>query len=403
MEKTFTGLAVMRTTFSFRMEFAHNLAARSEAEALLVVVAARGGGVGYGQVLPRSYLTGETMDSAMRDIGERWWPRIAELEVPLHEGWGGCAAAFAPIFNEADARGANASYAGVDVAAMSAFAASAGVPVWPVRAERPLPLVGVIPRASPKTAIRLARLLKWLGYRRFKVKVARHPEDDTARLKAVRRAVGLSCALYADANGAWEWDEAIERIRGMSEFGVSLAEEPLNAASAAAADFRRLERETGVAVMADESLCTTADAAGLLDRGAPSWWNIRLCKNGGYSGAAALADYAKRNGAKIYGGVLVGETGAMAAAARAAFFGIGAECGEYGFPRVFLKGDPFRGSPPGYRGVFSPPDGSRAGTGVSAKTIPLLREARSIWIAGDGAGFASLINQCVKRGLSRRG
>lgn len=341
-------LEVWKAAFPFRMTFSHNLASRREAETLLVLLEDSRGLSGYGQVLPRAYLTGESLDGAAGAIRERWWPALHPLTLPEGADWEGVLALLAPLFREADSLRLSASYAGVD-AAVFALAARAGR--FP-RAAGPFPLVGVVPASSPGKAAWLVRMLRLLGYRRFKVKVGRDAAADRARLDAVCRAAGKGCWLAADANAAWQWDEAIERMRELARFGVAVVEEPLRREDAAEADFRRLEERAGVQAMADESLCTLSDAKRLLEQGSPSWWNLRVAKNGGVSGAAAIAALAREAGVRLYGGILVGETGALAAAGRFVLPLVGAECGEYGFSRVFLRGDPFRGTPAGYRGWY---------------------------------------------------
>ncbi len=59
-------LEVWKAAFPFRMTFSHNLASRCEAETLLVLLEDAQGRCGYGQVLPRGYLTGESLESEGR-------------------------------------------------------------------------------------------------------------------------------------------------------------------------------------------------------------------------------------------------------------------------------------------------------------------------------------------------
>lgn len=377
----FTGITVWKAIFPLRVTFAHNLATRDQAETLLVRVTTEQGAVGFGQALPRAYLTGETMESAAEDIRRLWWPRVRGLELPVKQGVAGALAALAQVFAGADAARRNASYAALDVAAIDAFGNAAGVPVvlHDAGGVSSLPLVGVVPAASPRKAYILARLLRWLGYRHFKVKVGKDAARDAVRIDVVRRAVGNACRIDADANAAWEWDEAVERMRELRGRGIAVVEEPLLAKAAETADFQALEAATGVEIMADESLCTLADAESLLERGSPSWWNVRLAKNGGFAGVSALGELAEKRALKVYGGILVGETGVLAAAGRAALFGIGAKCGEYGFSRFFLRGDPFRGSPAGYRGILRAPDSGTRGLGIRLRDSGLGGDITLLW------------------------
>lgn len=385
----FTGMRVWRASFGLRLKFSHARAERERVETLLVAVSCSNGGVGFGQALPREYLTGETAATALEDIRSRWWPALTALRLEDDASFADAVEALAPLFTAADAERKNASYAAVDVAALSAFAAGAGVPC---RGEigsatvpvGNMPLVGVLSAASPAKAAWMARLLKGLGYARFKVKVGKDALADTARLAAVRRVVGADAWLAVDANGVWEYDEALERLRGLRRFAIALVEEPLAPAIAAETDFSALEKLSGFPLMVDESLCTIMDAESLLRRGTPSWWNLRLAKNGGFAGWRRFSRLAAQHGITVYGGILVGETAALAAAARAAWFSAGGPvCGEYGFPRIFLRGDPFRGGPGGFFGVMAPPRPEMTGLGLSLREKTLMKNAELLWREGE--------------------
>jgi L-alanine-DL-glutamate epimerase-like enolase superfamily enzyme len=391
MEIAFTGIGVWRAVFPLRLRFSHHLASRHRAETLILTLKTSRGGLGHGQALPRPYLTGESLDSVLAAIQDRLWPALRKIPLPAAGGWLGALETLRPLHAQAETEKALAAYSALDVAALDAFAAALGLPLpalpgFPAAPERKpeTPLVGVIPAMKPTAAAWLTRLLRLLGYRRFKVKLDRDWEGNALRLGAVRRAAGSGAWLAVDANCAWSREEALSQRDLLVRQDVSLVEEPLNRELAAKTDFAVLEKELGLPVMADESLCALADAHSLLSRGSPSWWNLRLAKIGGFSGWAALSRLAAEEGKKVYGGILVGETSLLAAAAGAAWSGGGALCGECGFPRLFLAGDPFRGGPGGFRGSFRPAAGKRGpGLGVSLDPARLESVAEPLWRDGD--------------------
>lgn len=377
----YSGIEIWRAEFPLRLSFAHNLASRDSVETLIVLAKTAGGAIGFGQALPRSYLTGESLESAAADIRERWWPMLAASGIAAGDV-GGALADLEPIFAEADAGRRNASYAALELAAIDAFARERRISAAPPRLDETragLPLVGAISAGSPGKAAWTARILRWLGYRHFKIKVGTDRDADLRRLRAVRRAAGANAWLAADANAAWTAAEAAERMRELRECGVRLIEEPLRPEDAAGADFRGLEAETGLPVMADESLCTIGDARKLLGNGSPSWWNLRVAKNGGFSGVGRLAAMARDHGIAVYGGILVGETGVLTAASLDAALANGARCAEYGFPRIFLKGDPFRGAPGGYSGRVNIASRKRTGFGVFLRQEKIWERAELVW------------------------
>lgn len=366
-------ITCLQAEFSLRLAFAHNLAERTAVRTILVQVAENGKNAGWGQALPRNYLTGETIESCMHDLTALWPHEVEQIVFPRSSDKNSKNAAHTfldslrPLYEQADNARKNASYSAFETALIDHLCqanAIEGRSMWGTP-PKSVPLIGVIPAMGARKSYWLARLLKFLGYSRFKVKVGKDEATDAKRLEAVRKAIGSSSWLAVDANAAWEAEEACQRIAGLRKFSVALAEEPLTPAAKDMLTLGELEKKTGMAIMADESLCTLADADRLLNEGSPSWWNLRIGKNGGFSGLRALSRKALEANVKLYGGVLVGETSCLAAAGRAAMGIANYECMEYGFPRVFIKGDPFRGGPGGFSGTAFPLKAARFGLGVT--------------------------------------
>lgn len=380
---SFSRIEAWKADFPLRAGFAHNLASRKRAETILIALETNGGAPGLGQALPRSYLTGESLDSVLGDVRDRWLPFLERLEIAEGEGMNGVLSALDPLYGQADKERRLSSYAAVEMAVADAYARESGIPavLGGNAATDRLPLVGVVSAGGVRAATWTVRIMRWLGYSRFKVKVGRDAERDERRLAAVRKTAGPGAWLAVDANQAWTLEEARARLPALSKYGVSVMEEPLRREEALPRNLRALEAEGGIAVMADESICTQADAAALLGDGGPSWWNLRFAKNGGFAGMRALGALAKANGIRVYQGILVGETSVLAAAARATMFGSGAECAEYGFPRFFLRGDPFRGGPGGFTGSMTPVSADTAGLGVGLLRDKLLRRGVLSWKA----------------------
>ncbi|MDD7540620.1 MAG: enolase C-terminal domain-like protein [Mobiluncus porci] len=130
-----------------------------------------------------------------------------------------------------------------------AFAvATKGLPAAPA----PTPLNVTVPIVEPATAV---RLVETSGCLTAKVKVAdprASLEEDVARLRAVRDALGASGKIRVDANAAWTNSEAREALPRLVEAagGLEYAEQPCRKL----ADLAALQ-ELGVApIAADESI-----------------------------------------------------------------------------------------------------------------------------------------------------
>ena len=353
-----TSLELREVRIPFRFSFKHALAERKEANNLFVAIQADSGHIGYGEVLPRPYLTGETVSSAWQDIGERYWPAVRSLEFrtdrPPSE-------ALRDVYLEADASRKTGSYAGVDIAIHDAWGRVTETPgcalFGPVR--RSLGLRGALGVGGVPAVRWSGRLGKLLGFREFKLKTGR--ADDVKRIRAARAILGHGCDLRIDANAGWTVDETLAMAHTLKQYDVSSIEQPIPAGNVE--DLARIQRETGVDVMADESLCSRSDAEALLAARAANLWNVRLAKVGGFTGVLELVGIARRAGVRIHLGVLVGESAVLTAAGRACAGLADFAHVECGFPRILLRHQPFSGDPGGYRGTGRPLR-SPAGLGV---------------------------------------
>lgn len=74
------------------------------------------------------------------------------------------------------------------------------------------------------------RCRRWLemGIPRVKIKVGRVPEEDLARVRDAREALGPDAELFVDANGAYARKEALAHAHRFAELGVTWLEEPVS-------------------------------------------------------------------------------------------------------------------------------------------------------------------------------
>ncbi len=66
------------------------------------------------------------------------------------------------------------------------------------------------------------------GIPRVKMKIGTHPEEDLARVKAAREAIGDKTELFVDANGAYSRKQALAFGDEFSSLGVKWFEEPVS-------------------------------------------------------------------------------------------------------------------------------------------------------------------------------
>jgi L-alanine-DL-glutamate epimerase-like enolase superfamily enzyme len=172
----------------------------------------------------------------------------------------------------------------------------------------PLPAGVIIGFETPVEKLaRYCASLRLAGKTHVKVKVGL--PDDLERLAEVGR-VFKALPLRLDANAAWSADEAVTRLRAMQDVvAIASIEQPVRADDLVG--LRRIRQETGIAVMADESVCSLADAQRLAGAEAADIFNIRLGKNGGSLASARLVEAARDAQICVHLGTMVGETGIL--------------------------------------------------------------------------------------------
>ena len=303
-------VTVYRVSIPFRRPFGHALYWRDKTETVILCVSCGAGLKGWGEVLPRWYLGGGTIDLVLsRELPE------------LMESW--CGRTFengdevvAALRTEHYRRSCSlATLAGWELAVLDlagkAFSFAAGDVLG--RTIGPELEAGVVIGFDVDTE-KLERhclLLRLAGKRHVKIKVGR--DDDLHRLEIVNAVLGPAVPIRIDANCAWSQDEAISQLRRMRQWNVCSVEQPV-----AAHDLngmRNVREKTGMAVVADESLCTVADGRSIIQARAADVFNIRLAKCGGFLASLELVKLAKDSGLSCQLGTLVGETGILSRAA----------------------------------------------------------------------------------------
>lgn len=310
---------------ALRRKVTHASHVRTDTDNVVVRCKLSDGSTGYGEGVPRDYVTGETIDSTL-DLLKR-----SELAKQLEPGAADFVAAvhlaeklkLAPAPNDDRGILGNAARCALELAVLDAYGRSFGEPLTRItelvapelyRFQPEVRYSGVIgnPRGWKKRVYPLVYRLA--GFKQVKLKVGIEGQDDVKRTKLVRRWLGRKIDLRVDANEAWSPADAAARVRELEPFGITSVEQPLLHEDAAAlADLRK---QTKTPVMLDESLCGMIDAERAVQGGWCDLFNLRLSKCGGFIPSVRLAQFAKRHNLGYQLGCQVGETAILSAAGR---------------------------------------------------------------------------------------
>jgi muconate cycloisomerase len=302
----------------FQRAFAHAQSEREASDAVVVGVAGEDGSSGYGEALPRPYVTGEDVPGMLEALRSVMAPLVLNGRfkegtdilddlAELNRAWS---------HSRPSSPGTtwNATFCAIELALLDWAFRRAGMWMsdWLVPVRNHVIYTGVIEAADPRAAGAIAQQYAAAGFKRLKVKVG--TGNDLERLRAVRDVMGQQAVLRIDANGAWSADDAIAALKPLAAFGIEAVEQPV-----AAGDLEgmaRVRRAIGLRVVADESLLTEDNAKRLIAAGACDSFNVRVSKCGGLLASRAIARLALANGLGVTVGAQVGETSLLSAAGR---------------------------------------------------------------------------------------
>lgn len=317
----------MHVRLPLKRAIRHASHTRSSSDNLFIRCRLVDGTEGWGEGVPREYVTGETIEGAFEQLsatplGEQLsadcghWPEVIAL-----------CERFRPAAVRDDPRGCygNALRAAVELSILDAFGRLFGEPVSRVTQHFPAansvlanyPRVrysGVITAETPRKEVISAIKMRAYGFAHCKLKVGLPDVDEAARLRRIRHWLGRRIELRLDANEAWHADELITKVEPLLPFDICCLEQPVPHEEVAA--LAELRQRLNVPIMLDESLTSLIDAEQAIAAGTCDVFNIRLSKCGGFLNSLRLAALAQRHGLTYQLGCHPGESGILSAAGR---------------------------------------------------------------------------------------
>jgi L-Ala-D/L-Glu epimerase len=324
---TISSLKLFKVAVPLKKVVRHASFERSVSENLVVRVTLADGITGYGEGVPRSYVTGETLESTFAALEANDWARV--IGRPVH---------FAQVVErletlslpeiESDPRGmfGNAARCALELAILDAYGRRFGESVGRAvdlakidglrrfSSPRRVRYSGAITAESSRAERISALKMRVYGFHQVKVKVGSRGQDDARRLEKMRMFLGRRMDLRLDANEAWSASELVDRVEPLRRFGATALEQPVPHAEVLA--LAELRPRLGMPVMLDESLCGWPDAIAAVNQGTADLLNVRLSKCGGIIPSLRIIALAQRSGLGVQLGCHPGETSLLSAAGR---------------------------------------------------------------------------------------
>jgi L-Ala-D/L-Glu epimerase / N-acetyl-D-glutamate racemase len=383
-----TELRLFAVDLPFKAAFRHAAAARTTSESLFLRIRLDSGIEGWGESLPRAYVSGERRAQAFALLRDAILPGL------LGQSFGSLAEVVS-FLEKCDGKAPSAwvgpdvpqtsAWCSVDLALLDAFGRAFSEPVGLGPAATQPSADGGLGRYRYSGVVSAGRgwpyavsLLKMraFGFPHVKLKVERDGALQAAR--TARRLLGRRVDLRVDANMAWNLEQALAAIGQLRAVGIRSFEQPIAAGDLAG--LARLVAESSAGIVVDEGLTDRDSLQRFITQRACTGANVRISKCGGLIGAYARCREALDADLMLQVGCQVGESSLLSAAHLTLLQALapltpGVRYAEGCFGRHLLREDPVSPSVQFRYGGRPPRRPAGAGLGVRVDQAMLERWA----------------------------
>lgn len=309
--------ALYRMRLPFRQVFKHALAQRQSSESLLLQLTSMQGGeplLGYGEALPRDYVSGETLEQTELAI-RQFLPELAGVTLIDLAGVTRLCDVFEQRFEQQQCARALLELALLDLLSQ---VRSEPIAQWFGGLKtRCIQYSAVISDEAPEGLSRLVRQMQGFAVGPLKLKVG----GDLARINAqleLLRTHYPSHDIRLDANGAWAQTPAAEIAQLVQRFAISSIEQPVITEDTATLvrAHAEIKSRCEVRLVLDEQVRLPAVLDELIGAQALDCLNIKISKVGGLINALRFHARAAAAGLECQLGANVGESSLITSAAQ---------------------------------------------------------------------------------------
>ncbi|WP_448624390.1 mandelate racemase/muconate lactonizing enzyme family protein [Geodermatophilus sp. URMC 64] len=259
------------------------------------------GTVGIGDAGDTStWYRGETQDSIISMICEHIAPRFLIGQDPLN---------IELIVGQMDTfvRDNNQAKALVDFALHDLKGKAFDVPVYQLLGGKcaEASVQGwVVSAGPPEQVVQEAVTARGKGFALIKLKSDGNVENDVTNVREVRRALGDDARIVVDANGFWNYDQAVKAMRRLDAFGMECIEQPLPHWDIEG--LARLRTRIETPIFADESAQELHHIREIIERRAADGLFIKMQKVGGLVKAQRWLTLARLADLPVMSGCMIG-------------------------------------------------------------------------------------------------
>jgi len=302
-------LSAKKIEIPLKVNFKHALANRVKTESILVIAESSNGNIGYGEGCPRSYVTNESVDTALNFI-RNYKKQILGIST-LQD---------LKSFIKENKRAIDlnpAAWCAVELALLDLLGKESQQSVEKLlklpKLRTAFEYTAVIGDWGISTTNNFLQKFLALGFKNFKLKLSGDFNQDLSKINLLKQLKVEDISIRVDANKLW--DDAEEAFSYLNNFEYEFfgVEEPLNKFSCN--DLIKLSQKLGTRIILDESFRKIGDFAKLQNSIDNFILNIRISKMGGILRSLDIAKEAVEKGFNLIIGAQVGETSILTRAA----------------------------------------------------------------------------------------
>ena len=293
----------------FKVSFEHSSASRSFTQAILVTAVTKNGQHGLGEGCPRSYVTGESLESAHSFVQTHREDFLSLTSVECLKNW---------LLLNSDLVDKNpAAFCAVEIALLNALSLDKNTTIEELLSLPKLNgrfhYTGIL--GSSKVDVFSSQLQQYLklGFNDFKIKLFGEKSIDSKNINALKSMLAHTIRVRFDANNLWaNADDAIRYIQSLDYPSFAL-EEPL--IKGQYKESIKVSKALDSKIILDESFVCEADFNPIMNTEKTWIINIRVSKMGGVLRSLLIANRALELNIPIIIGAQVGETSILSRAA----------------------------------------------------------------------------------------
>jgi L-alanine-DL-glutamate epimerase-like enolase superfamily enzyme len=302
----------------FQLEFKHSLKSSTEVYSLILELYDEQGHIGFGEAIPRDYVTGETVESVQKHFSQILINEIHGLEFNHFDEIKTFILNFYQTYPSIQYT-ERCVLTLIDLALLDLWGKNQNQSIIQ---DLGIPLVqsiaysAVLPSVKLEALTPLLQYCNKMGLDQIKLKVGLCPESDLAAIQLCQKIIGPDLKLRVDANSSWTLAQAQENLKAYHKLGVISCEEPLKVEACRDYPILFSQFKNKLHISLDESAVTANDIQKIADTQMADMINMRVSKMGGIIHTLNNYQLAHKLGLNSQLGSQVGETSLLSAAGR---------------------------------------------------------------------------------------